>query len=95
MDEDQDILIAAAAAQLVCSVLLEASSESDTDDVQCVSKSRSRRRKKRSCYAREWIMRRAEFGQYSTLLRELSEEDPPSFQNFTIVHLRLDFLCNE
>jgi hypothetical protein len=47
------------------------------------SRRRKRKRKKRSCYARPWILRRKEYGHYHTLLQELAEQDPPSFKGFT------------
>ena len=45
--------------------------------------------KKRSCWARSWLLRRAELGHYETLLRELAEEDPPSFKNYARVDVEM------
>ena len=36
----------------------------------------------RTCWARPWLLRRPEFGQYENLLHELNREDTQSFRNF-------------
>jgi hypothetical protein len=48
-----------------------------------------KKRKQRSCWARPWLLRRAAFGHYETLLQELAAEDPPAFRNYTRVDLEM------
>lgn len=43
-------------------------------------------RKKRSCWTRDWVQRRKQFGQWENLLQELILEDKTSYRNF----LRMD-----
>ena len=51
-----------------------------------MKRKKRRRVKKRACWVKKWISRRASLGAYQTLLRELQEEDPFSYRNF----LRMD-----
>jgi hypothetical protein len=39
-------------------------------------------KRKRSCWTREWVLRRHELGVNSRLLTELRVEDPSQYQNF-------------
>lgn len=50
-----------------------------------VLRRRRRRREKnteRSCWTKPWVSRRKDLGVYSTLLRELSGEDPETFRQY-------------
>ena len=47
---------------------------------------RARRRRRRAVWIREWIMRRPLYGQFSTLMVELAQEDISAYKNF----LRMD-----
>ena len=47
---------------------------------------RFRRRRPRSCWVRPWIQRRARYGAYHCLVKELAEEDHTSYQNFVRMH---------
>ena len=46
---------------------------------QCLLKKRKR---KRSCWSKSWLLRRDQLGVCSTLLKELADEDPISYKNW-------------
>lgn len=43
---------------------------------------RSRRKRRRMCWTRPWILRRQEHGAHNSLIKELSQEDHESYKNF-------------
>lgn len=50
-----------------------------------------RRKKDRSCWVKDWIMKRNQFGVFSHLLKELKSQDSDYYKNF----LRMDSACFE
>ncbi len=46
-------------------------------------------RRPRSCWTRQWLSRRLEYGWYDTLMSELEREDAPTFRNFLRVDVAL------
>ena len=63
--------------------------DSDTDVAIAIAvaacfnnKKKRKSRRRRSCWTRQWLLRRNMYGAYHCLLQELASEDVSSFRNF-------------
>ena len=45
-------------------------------------KIKPRKKQKNTCWTRQWLLRRQEFGHYDNLIQELSIEDTKSYKNY-------------
>ncbi|KAJ8942305.1 hypothetical protein NQ314_010101 [Rhamnusium bicolor] len=50
--------------------------------VLCESYNNGKKKRNRTCWVREWILRREKYGAYNNLLKELKIEDAQQFKNF-------------